>query len=90
MSEKRVVKITQRRTRKAAIAELGGAAIEVQSSSVEADNATVIDPDNRRRLVAAEAYFFAERRGFSGGNEIEDWVAAERLEDEWLNRSLNA
>jgi hypothetical protein len=81
MSEKRVVKITKRRTRKAAIAELGGAAIEVQSSSVEADNATVIDPDSRRQLVAAEAYFFAERRGFSGGNEIEDWVAAERLVD---------
>jgi superfamily II helicase len=40
-----------------------------------------IDPDIRRQLVAAEAYFLAERRGFVGGNEIEDWVSAERVVD---------
>jgi len=35
------------------------------------------DPDMRRRLIAAEAYFLAERRGFAPGNELADWVAAE-------------
>jgi hypothetical protein len=40
-----------------------------------------IDPDVRRRLVAAEAYFRAERRGFAAGHELEDWVAAEAVVD---------
>jgi hypothetical protein len=30
-------------------------------------------------LVAAEAYFLAERRGFIAGYELEDWVTAERV-----------
>jgi hypothetical protein len=40
-----------------------------------------IDPDVRRQLVAAEAYFLAERRGFAAGHELEDWVAAEAAVD---------
>jgi hypothetical protein len=44
-----------------------------------------IDPDVRRQLVAAEAYFLAERRGFAGGHELEDWVAAEAAIDERLH-----
>ena len=40
-----------------------------------------IDPDMRRRLIAAEAYFLAERRGFAPGNELADWVAAEAAVD---------
>jgi hypothetical protein len=35
--------------------------------------------DHRRQLVAAEAYYLAERRGFVAGHELEDWVAAEQL-----------
>jgi len=46
----------------------------------------VIDQDVRRQLVAAEAYFLAERRGFAGGNEVEDWVAAERVVDSQLQQ----
>jgi hypothetical protein len=45
-----------------------------------------IDPDIRRQLVATEAYFLAERRGFSGGNELEDWVAAEKAVDSRLHK----
>ena len=40
-----------------------------------------VDPNVRRQLVAAEAYFLAERRGFAAGNELEDWVAAEAMVD---------
>jgi hypothetical protein len=92
VTEKRVVKVTKRKTRKAVVADFAdGAAVAVfDSGPVKADDAAVIDPEQRRRLVAAEAYFFAERRGFSGGNEIDDWVAAERVVDSWLNRSLNS
>jgi hypothetical protein len=35
----------------------------------------------RRRLIAAEAYFLAERRGFAPGSELADWVAAEAAVD---------
>jgi hypothetical protein len=45
---------------------------------------TGIDADTRRRLVAAEAYFLAERRGFAAGNELADWVAAEAAVDSRL------
>src|SRR5271167_4036918 len=42
---------------------------------------TSIDPEVRRQLVATEAYFLAERRGFAAGHELEDWVAAEAAVD---------
>jgi hypothetical protein len=92
VTEKRVVKVTKRKTRKAVVTEFadGVAAAVLDSDPVQTSNAAMIDPEHRRRLVAAEAYFFAERRGFSGGNEIDDWFAAERVVDSWLNRSLNS
>jgi hypothetical protein len=46
-----------------------------------------IDPDIRRRMVAAEAYFRAERRGFAAGKELEDWVAAEVAVDSRLQQA---
>ncbi len=42
---------------------------------------TSIDPEIRRQLVAAKAYFLAERRGFAAGHELEDWLAAEAAVD---------
>lgn len=60
---------------------------ELQESAViavlesEQTVSTSIDPDVRRQLVAAEAYFLAERRGFTAGHELEDWVAAEAAVD---------
>jgi len=46
-----------------------------------------IDPDVRRQLVAAEAYFLAERRGFAAGHELEDWVTAEAAVDSRLQQA---
>jgi len=46
-----------------------------------------VDPDDRRRMVAAEAYFRAERRGFAAGKELEDWVAAEVAVDSRLQQT---
>jgi hypothetical protein len=37
-------------------------------------------------MVAAEAYFLAERRGFAAGNEVADWVAAEAAVDSRLRQ----
>ena len=59
-----------------------------QESTQSAAAASVsIDPDTRRQLVAAQAYFLAERRGFAAGHEIEDWVAAEMVVDSQLERT---
>jgi len=33
--------------------------------------------DQRRYYVEVAAYYIAERRGFQGGNALEDWAAAE-------------
>lgn len=35
----------------------------------------------RQRMIAEAAYFQAERRGFSPGCELEDWLAAEAQVD---------
>jgi hypothetical protein len=45
-----------------------------------------VDPDVRRQLVAAEAYLLAERRGFTAGGELEDWMAAEAMVDSRLRQ----
>ena len=88
MGTKRVStgKKTTRRKTAAATSELtDGAVMEVLESAQSAMAASLsVDPDVRRRLVAAEAYFRAERRGFAAGNELEDWVAAERAVDSRL------
>ena len=46
-----------------------------QSSAAPASK---ISEDERSRLIAEAAYFRAQSRGFSGGNPIDDWLAAER------------
>jgi hypothetical protein len=74
------VKKTTRRKATAAPAELTDSAAMVVLESA-ATASPHVDPDDRRRMVAAEAYFRAERRGFAAGNELEDWVAAEAAVD---------
>jgi hypothetical protein len=57
------------------------ATVVQESAQPVAASSGSIDPEVRRQLVAAEAYFLAERRGFEAGHELEDWVAAEVLVD---------
>lgn len=38
---------------------------------------THIDPVQRRYYIEVAAYYIAERRGFMGGHDAEDWNAAE-------------
>lgn len=33
--------------------------------------------EDRHNMIATAAYYRAERRGFNGGDETEDWLAAE-------------
>lgn len=41
----------------------------------------VMTPAERMKLIAEAAYYLAEKRGFAGGNELSDWVAAEKQVD---------
>ncbi len=46
-------------------------------SAVLVDAKLNLAGEDRQRLIAEAAYFRAERRGFSPGQELEDWLAAE-------------
>jgi hypothetical protein len=86
MVTKRVSPVKKAR-RKAVASELTGSALMAVLESTQSRPAlTAIDPATRRQMVAAEAYFLAERRGFAAGNEVEDWVAAEVAVDAQLKQ----
>ncbi len=44
-----------------------------------------LSEDDRRHLIAEAAYFKAERRGFSEGSALEDWIEAEAEIDALLD-----
>ena len=48
--------------------------------------ASNVSADQRRQMIAEAAYFRAERRGFSGGDAVADWVEAEAEVDQSLRR----
>ncbi len=43
--------------------------------------------EHHRERVAVAAYFRAERRGFAGGDPVEDWLEAERELDATVQRN---
>lgn len=45
-------------------------------------------PDQRRYYTEVAAYYIAERRGFHGGNALEDWAAAEAEVDRLLREGV--
>jgi hypothetical protein len=45
---------------------------------VTAPSFKVDDDEAKRRLIAEIAYLAAERRGFSPGYELDDWLEAEQ------------
>jgi hypothetical protein len=63
-----------------------GVIMVLESAESEMSASGGIDPEFRRQLVAAEAYFRAERRGFAAGSELEDWIAAEAAVDSRLQQ----
>jgi DUF2934 family protein len=82
-------KKTTKQKAAAAAPELTDSAVMVVLESAQSAPAPGAngDLDARRRLVAAEAYFLAERRGFEAGHELEDWIAAEGLVRSRLQQS---
>ncbi len=41
----------------------------------------LLSPAERMKMIAEAAYYLAQKRGFTGGNELTDWVAAEKQVD---------
>jgi len=68
------------------VADRTATVVQESAQPVAASSAS-IDTEVRRQLVAAEAYFLAERRGFEAGHEVEDWMAAEVLVDSRIHRA---
>jgi hypothetical protein len=46
-----------------------------------------VTPEQRLAMIKEAAYFKAEKRGFSGGNDADDWADAEREIDELLAKA---
>lgn len=47
-----------------------------------------IPPEQRRYYVEVAAYYIAERRGFHGGSQLDDWVQAESEIDRLLREGI--
>lgn len=43
--------------------------------------------EKRAILIQQTAYFIAEKRGFEGGDPVQDWLMAEKQVDELLNQN---
>lgn len=43
-----------------------------------------VSPEERYQMIAAAAYFHAERHGFTSGRSLDDWIAAEKEIDQLL------
>lgn len=55
------------------------AATETKPKKTPAKKAAAVSvsPEHRYHMIATAAYYLAERRGFSGSYEMQDWITAE-------------
>lgn len=62
-------------------AEAQAAAVDVTATQLERREIPSFS-ESRAARIAEAAYWRAERRGFGGGQELDDWLAAEKEVDE--------
>ena len=60
-------------------------ASKATAQTVAAPGESSVTPEQRYRMVAEAAYHHAERRGFVGGDPLNDWLLAEKEVDKLLN-----
>jgi hypothetical protein len=60
-----------------------------KSLTAKGNGKVSITAEQRYRMICDAAYFRAERRGFIGGNQGDDWVAAEAEVDVLLRSMLH-
>ena len=80
MSRKTDKPTTSRKTRRTTVAPLEIEAVE----AVETER-RMISPGERAHMIAEHAYYIAAERGFAPGNELDDWLSAEREIDRRLS-----
>ena len=52
--------------------------MNAEHESLDNTYSTGIDQDEFQKMVAVNAYYKAEKRGFEDSYELEDWLEAER------------
>lgn len=67
----------QATTEASAMPPLEGAALPEGMAASLAPQASM-DSEQRHGMIAEAAFFIAQARGFSHGQELQDWLAAER------------
>ena len=72
-----------RRTRK------GGAGSAPAGEGTPGNAAVPVSAAQRQSMIAESAYLRAERRGFTGGDPVADWLESERDVDALLSRSAS-
>lgn len=55
------------------------------SAKRKSPNFTATPLHDRKKMVAEAAYYIAEQRGFQPGDELQDWLLAERQIDARLS-----
>ncbi|MDP1902369.1 MAG: DUF2934 domain-containing protein [Rubrivivax sp.] len=58
---------------------------EVDLSLESSESSESADHADRHSLIAEAAFFVAQERGFAPGQELDDWLAAEREVDQRLS-----
>ncbi len=48
---------------------------------------STLDDVDQREMIAREAYLRAEKRGFNGGDPVQDWLEAEAKVSEMMKMS---
>jgi DUF2934 family protein len=52
-------------------------------------HSVMISAEQRRSMIAEQAYFRAERRGFEDGDPVADWLESEKEVDALLERDAD-
>lgn len=75
--------------RKARPGNGAGASKKTSATSPPAKSRSAKTPRGKQRatLIQQTAYFIAEKRGFQGGDPVQDWLAAEKQVDKMLNQN---
>src|SRR4030095_334824 len=64
-------------TTQAAVETAGTRVSRARKPHARAGSRSTLSAQDRLRMIESAAYFQAERRGFTPGRAIEDWLAAE-------------
>lgn len=73
-------------TPKNAAAKPTTAAAPTAAAPAKAGSAKAVTPTERSAMIAEAAYFIAQKRGFGGGKESDDWTQAEKQVDAALKK----